>query len=408
MDAANQRVLTWNDNDIQDSVHGLKSLHFSDFEVVDLTPTVSDLSVHAGAAGTSVTVTGQNFSGAAGHLQVFFGSVAATSVTIVDDRHLTVVAPVGTGTVDVRVQSGVLAGNNSQNFKSPVFGYGTSAVSAGDVFRYAATATNAPPTVARPAVATPNPVTAKTATLSVLGADDGGESSLRYTWSSTGPSATTFSVNGTNAAKNTAATFTKAGSYTFTVTLTDSGGLTATSSIAVVVRQTLTTIIVTPAMATIAPRQQLQFTARAFDQFGIALTTQPSFTWSESGAGSISRSGLYTAPRSVGGPYTVTASVGGVKGTATLMVTRAFVRRMEFSTKSATRRSADRRWTLVEQAWLQIAASRRRIVIAERCVFLWCEALFRWRSSDRGGRHRACVMIDRIEPTVSIPFSVRR
>src|SRR3954462_11313673 len=69
VDASNRQVLTWNDNDIQDSVHGLKSLHFSDFEVVALTPAVTDLSVHTGPAGTSVTVIGRNFSGAAGHLQ---------------------------------------------------------------------------------------------------------------------------------------------------------------------------------------------------------------------------------------------------------------------------------------------------------------------------------------------------
>src|SRR5439155_13097064 len=46
VDTSNQQTLTWDDNDIQDSLHGLKSLHFSDFEVVDLTPVVTDLSAH--------------------------------------------------------------------------------------------------------------------------------------------------------------------------------------------------------------------------------------------------------------------------------------------------------------------------------------------------------------------------
>ena len=32
---ATASVLTWDDNDIQGTTHGLKSLHFSDFEVVD-------------------------------------------------------------------------------------------------------------------------------------------------------------------------------------------------------------------------------------------------------------------------------------------------------------------------------------------------------------------------------------
>src|SRR4029078_10371147 len=58
VDATNQGTLTWDDNDIQDTLHGLKSLHFSDFEVVDLTPVVTDLSTHSAAARTSVTIVG--------------------------------------------------------------------------------------------------------------------------------------------------------------------------------------------------------------------------------------------------------------------------------------------------------------------------------------------------------------
>ncbi|HKB38159.1 MAG TPA: IPT/TIG domain-containing protein, partial [Gemmataceae bacterium] len=85
VDGTNKIALTYNDNDIQDTVHGLKSLHFSDFEVVDLTPVVTDLSAHSGPASTTVTVIGQNFSGAAGRLQVLFGNTPATSVTVVDD-----------------------------------------------------------------------------------------------------------------------------------------------------------------------------------------------------------------------------------------------------------------------------------------------------------------------------------
>jgi len=139
VDASNNNVLTWNDNDIQDSVHGLKSLHFSNFEVVDLTPVVTGLSASSGSTGTQITVTGKNFSGAAGHLKVLFGNTAATSVHVLDDSHVQAIAPAGTGTVDVRVQSGVSDPNDSQNIKSPVFGYGTSAVSAADRFTYAAT-----------------------------------------------------------------------------------------------------------------------------------------------------------------------------------------------------------------------------------------------------------------------------
>src|SRR5262249_33512402 len=129
-----------------------------------------------------------------------------------------------------------------------------------------------------------------------------------------------FSANGTNAAKNATATFGRAGSYVFVVTITDAGGLSVTSSVSVTVRQALTSIVVTPGTATGQVREKLPFTAPAFDQFGIALAVQPAFTWKLTGRGSISSAGVYTAPRQTGGPYTITASAGGVKGTATVTV----------------------------------------------------------------------------------------
>src|SRR2546430_2692128 len=156
VDASNGLTLTWNDNDIQDTLHGLKSLHFSDFEVIDPRPAVTGLSAQGGAAGTSVTVIGRNFSGAAGRLQVFFGST---------------------------------------------------------------------------------------------------------------PAAVGFSVNDTNAARNTTATFGKAGAYVFVVTITDASGLSVTSTVSVTVKQTLTAITVTPAASTIHVRQTEQLTAVALDQF---------------------------------------------------------------------------------------------------------------------------------------------
>lgn len=65
-----------------------------------------------------------------------------------------------------------------------------------------------------------------------MGADDGGEAALTYTWSATGPGTVSFSENGTNAAKSSIATFTKSGSYVLTVTITDSDKLTVVSSVA--------------------------------------------------------------------------------------------------------------------------------------------------------------------------------
>lgn len=132
VDASNQRTLTWNDNDIQDSVHGLKSLRSGDFELLDLTPRVTGLSVSSAAPGATLTVTGQNFSGAAGHLSVIFGS-SAVPAAFVDDTHLTCTVPTGTGTVAVTVRSGVIAAE-AGNIRDPIFGYGVSTTSASFTF----------------------------------------------------------------------------------------------------------------------------------------------------------------------------------------------------------------------------------------------------------------------------------
>ena len=133
VDANNNHVLTWDDNDIQSSTAGLKSLTYSDFELVDLTPIVTAISRPVAGANTVITVTGQNFSGAAGHLQVLFGATAGTNVTVVDDSHVTVTVPANlTGKFDIRVQSGSADPDDSENVNSPLFGYGTSAVTTAD------------------------------------------------------------------------------------------------------------------------------------------------------------------------------------------------------------------------------------------------------------------------------------
>jgi hypothetical protein len=147
VDASNNRTLTWDDNDIQDTVHGLKSLTFSDFEVVDLTPVVTGLSTSAGAAGATVTVIGQNFAGAAGRLQVQFGGMDASNMVVIDDSHVTATVPPGLGTVDVQVQSGISTPADSENVESTIFGYGISATSASDKFTYSVNPLPPPPPV---------------------------------------------------------------------------------------------------------------------------------------------------------------------------------------------------------------------------------------------------------------------
>ena len=174
-------------------------------------------------------------------------------------------------------------------------------------------------TIANPAGASPNPVTGTSTALSVLGADTVGESTIDYTWSATGPGTVAFSANGTNAAKNTTATFTAAGNYTLQAVLIDSSGSSANSSVAVTVSQSLTKVTVTPATATIATNGTQPFMATAGDQFGNAIASA-TFTWSVNGGGTISSSGLFTAGSATGGPFTATASSGGQTGTANVTI----------------------------------------------------------------------------------------
>jgi beta-glucanase (GH16 family) len=65
-------------------------------------PTVSSVAPSSGpaAGGTSVTITGTNFTGASG---VTFGAIAATTFTVNSATQITATSPAGTGTVDVTV-----------------------------------------------------------------------------------------------------------------------------------------------------------------------------------------------------------------------------------------------------------------------------------------------------------------
>ncbi len=182
----------------------------------------------------------------------------------------------------------------------------------------------APPTITS-AGANPNPVTGTTTVLSVSATDPNpGATITSYTWSvQQGPPGVTFDGNnGTAAGNQVTATFSQAGSYTFLVTVTDSQGASSSATVGVTVQQTLSAVAVSPATATVADGGTRQFTATALDQFGHALATQPGFTWSVTGpgggapAGSVSGTGLYTAPASGSGTDTVQATAGTVTGTA--------------------------------------------------------------------------------------------
>jgi hypothetical protein len=241
VDANNNINLTWNMSDVL----GLSALNAGDFEVVDLTPRVTGLSATSAAAGTTITVTGQNFSGAAGHLAVLFGNTPAASVTYVDDGHLTAVVPSGSGTVNVTVQSGVKAtdpNNPSDNVTNPIFGYGTSAISSADQFTFGGqtvSGTNSTDTFAAGSVASGN-----TDTLTIVVKDTTGSAFSGLAGSAFGLSLSGGSSAGTFSAVTETST---GGTYTTTFTGTTAGSAsTLTVTVNGVTLTTKPTITVTP------------------------------------------------------------------------------------------------------------------------------------------------------------------
>ena len=275
----------------------------------------SSTTVTVSQTATTVTLSPTSVSVAANGTQQFTATVKDQFATAITSPAVTWSVSAGSGTIS---SSGLYTAPASTGSATVKAVSGSASATASVTI----TATNAAPTVATAAKATPSPVTGTTTALSVLGADDGGEANLVYTWATTGtpPAAVTYSANGTNASKNTTATFTKAGSYSFTVTIKDSGGLTTTSSVTVTVNQTATTVVVSPSTVSIATGATQQYSAAVSDQFGAAIAS-PSVTWSvASGTGTISASGLYTAPAAAGSA-SVKATVGSASGTASVTVT---------------------------------------------------------------------------------------
>ncbi|MGA2062926.1 MAG: C2 family cysteine protease [Thermoguttaceae bacterium] len=180
-------------------------------------------------------------------------------------------------------------------------------------------AVNTAPTVAKQIIVNGNaPVTGKSASLSVLGSDDGGEANLVYNWSVTGSppgGKATFSVNATNGAKNSTVTFNMAGTYNLTVTIVDSGKLSVSAVKSVVVTPTLTSIKNLSTAPYSVSGTNLQLPVPTFaDQFGNAMPGPITLTWSTSSSPSgapapsfATISGTSTATFGMAGYYILTA-----------------------------------------------------------------------------------------------------
>jgi hypothetical protein len=144
VNATNGLTLTWDQNDIF-AGNGLEELRASNFDVVTLAPIVTGLGATNGLPGATLTVLGQDFSGAASRLSVLFGTNSAAPVNVLSDTQVSVTIPGGSGTVDVSIQSGIdetdtVSGSPGANVNAPIFGYGTSALTSADKFTFLAPA----------------------------------------------------------------------------------------------------------------------------------------------------------------------------------------------------------------------------------------------------------------------------
>jgi hypothetical protein len=128
-----------------------------------------------------------------------------------------------------------------------------------------------------------------------------GSPGLRYTWTAihlpAGAKMPSFNRNGTNAAQNIIARFTKAGGYVLRCEVKNAAGNAATTDIAVNVLQTATTLKLSPAHPIVSVGKSVTLSATEYDQFGHPLANQPSPTFTlAQGSDTLNHTtGLFTA-----------------------------------------------------------------------------------------------------------------
>ena len=143
-----------------------------------------------------------------------------------------------------------------------------------------------------------------------------GQNIVSYLWN--------FGDSQTSTQQNPSHVYQNSGTYTATVTGTDSIGKTTTDSLVITVTGPLTTIAISPSQTTVKPGTTKQFIANGRDSDGNPVSVTP--VWSVNGGGTIDGTGLFTAGNIEGGPFTLTASVGDVSGIAQITISSSRIR----------------------------------------------------------------------------------
>jgi hypothetical protein len=193
-------------------------------------------------------------------------------------------------------------------------------------------AANQRPTVAQPATSPGSAQVGAPVALAALGADDGGEAALVYTWSATGPAGVSFSANGSNAAKSTSATFVAVGTYACTVRISDAEGLAVGSMVSVVIASANQAPIVASAARTLGQAVAggtMAISVRGADDGGESALT---YVWSASGPGAVAFAAnrtnaakATTATFAIGGSYRIVATIRDAFGLTTTSAVDALV-----------------------------------------------------------------------------------
>ena len=203
------------------AVGGQTGTSSENFTVIGTTPApaapvVSSFSPSEGAVGTSVTITGENFSATASENEVRFGGMMAAEPTSASTTSLTVLAPSGARTGSISVAVGGQTGTSSEDFTvtapaapvvssfSPTEGeVGTSVIITGDNFsatpsenevRFGGVMAAEPTSASTTSLTILVPSGARTGSISVAVGGQTGTSSENFTVTGTTPEPAAFSV----------------------------------------------------------------------------------------------------------------------------------------------------------------------------------------------------------------------